>query len=99
MQIVEYLTVGVIVANHKSSEKRAKQDIKKNLANKVNESKMKTSVKKVRDAITAGDKTAAGEFFKSAQAELRKLAKSGVIKLNTAARKTARLASQVNGLK
>lgn len=87
------------MANHKSSEKRAKQDIKKNLVNKTNESKMKTSVKKVRDAVTAGDKSAAKELLKSAQAELRKLAKTGVIKLNTAARKTARLASQVNGLK
>ena len=47
------------MANHKSSEKRAKQDIKKNLLNKVNESKTKTAVKKVRDAITAGDKKAA----------------------------------------
>lgn len=87
------------MANHKSSEKRAKQDIKKNLANKVNESKGKTAIKKVRDAITAGDKKGAAELLKSAQAELRKLAKTGVIKLNAAARKTSRLASQVNGLK
>jgi len=87
------------VANHKSSEKRAKQDIKKNLANKVNESKGKTAIKKVRDAIIAGDKKSAGELLKSAQSELRKLAKTGVIKLNAAARKTSRLASQVNGLK
>ncbi len=87
------------MANHKSSEKRAKQDIKKNLANKVNESKGKTAIKKVRDAIIAGDKKSAGELLKSAQSELRKLAKTGVIKLNAAARKTSRLASQVNGLK
>jgi small subunit ribosomal protein S20 len=87
------------VANHKSSEKRARQDIKKNLVNKVNESKTKTAVKKVRDAITAGDKKAAADVLKTAQAELRKLAKNGVIKLNTAARKTARLASQINALK
>jgi small subunit ribosomal protein S20 len=99
MQKEEYLTVGVIVANHKSSEKRAKQDIKKNLVNKTNESQMKTSVKKVRDAVTAGDKKTAAELLKSAQAELRKLAKTGVIKLNTAARRTSRLAAQVNGLK
>ena len=99
MQKFEYLTVGVIVANHKSSEKRTKQDIKKNLVNKNNESKMKTTVKKVRDAVTAGDKTAASESFKAAQAELRKLAKTGVIKPNTAARRTSRLASQVNSLK
>jgi len=87
------------VANHKSSEKRAKQDIKKNLANKVNESKSKTAIKKVRDAVVAGDKKGAAELLKSAQAELRKLAKTGVIKLNAAARKTSRLASQVNGIK
>ena len=87
------------MANHKSSEKRAKQDIKKNLANKVSESKAKTSVKKVRDALLAGDKKLAAEALKSAQGELRKLAKTGVIKLNAAARKTSRLASQVSALK
>jgi len=87
------------VANHKSSEKRAKQDIKKNLVNKTNESKSKTSIKKVRDAITAGDKKGAATLLQTAQAELRKLAKNGVIKLNTAARKTSRLAAQVNSLK
>ncbi len=87
------------MANHKSSEKRAKQDIKKNLVNKTNESKGKTAVKKVRDAITAGDKKAAALLLQTAQAELRKLAKTGVIKLNAAARKTSRLASQINTLK
>lgn len=84
------------MANHKSSEKRAKQDIKKNAVNKMNESKAKTAVKKVRDAITAGDKKTAASLLTAAQAELRKLAKSGVIKLNAAARKTSRLASQIN---
>jgi small subunit ribosomal protein S20 len=87
------------VANHKSSTKRAKQDIKKNLVNKTNESKAKTAVKKVRDAITAGDKKTAVELLKSAQAELRKLAKTGVLKLNTSSRRTSRLTSQVNSLK
>lgn len=87
------------MANHKSSEKRAKQDIKKNLVNKMNESKSKSAVKKVRDAIAAGDKKGATTLLKTAQAELRKLAKTGVIKLNTSARKTSRLASQINSLK
>jgi small subunit ribosomal protein S20 len=84
------------VANHKSSEKRARQDIKKNLVNKINESKSKTAVKKVRDALVAGDKSSAADLFKAAQAELRKLAKTGVIKANTAARRTSRLAAQLN---
>ncbi len=84
------------MANHKSSEKRAKQDIKKNAVNKMNESKAKTAVKKVRDAIAAGDKKTAASLLTTAQAELRKLAKTGVVKLNAAARKTSRLASQIN---
>ena len=87
------------MANHKSSEKRAKQDIKKNLANKATESTAKTAVKKVRDAITAGDKKAAASLLADAQSSLRKLAKNGVIKLETAGRKTSRLASQINSLK
>ncbi len=87
------------MANHKSSEKRAKQDIKKNLVNKVNESKTKTAVKKVRDAIATGDKKAAAELLKTAQSSLRKLAKTGVIKTETAGRRTSRLASQINKLK
>jgi small subunit ribosomal protein S20 len=87
------------VANHKSSEKRAKQDIKKNANNKAHESTAKTAVKKVRDAIAAGDKKAAAELFKTAQSALRKLAKNGVIKTENAGRRTARLASQVNALK
>ncbi|MBY0412592.1 MAG: 30S ribosomal protein S20 [Bdellovibrionales bacterium] len=87
------------MANHKSSEKRAKQDIKKNLNNKVNESKTKTAVAKVKSAVTAGDKKAAVAVLKDAQSALAKLAKTGVIKANTAARKTARLAAQINTLK
>lgn len=87
------------MATHKSSEKRAKQDIKKTLVNKMNESKSKTTVKKVRDAITAADKKSALELLKAAQGDLQKLAKTGVIKKKTAARRTSRLASQINNLK
>jgi len=87
------------VANHKSSEKRARQDIKKTATNKANESKAKSAIKKVREAITAGDKKSAQALLKTAQSELRKLTKTGVLKLGNASRKTSRLASQVNGLK
>lgn len=87
------------MANHKSSEKRAKQDVKKNAVNKSNESTAKSAVKKVRDAIAAGDKKGAAELLKTAQSALRKLAKTGVIKKEAAGRRTSRLASQVNGLK
>ncbi len=87
------------MANHKSSEKRARQDVKKTAVNKANESKAKSAIKKVRDAITAGDKKTAQASLKTAQSELRKLTKTGVLKIGNAARRTSRLANQVNALK
>ncbi len=87
------------MANHKSSEKRARQDIKKTAVNKMAESRAKTAIKKVRDAITSGDKSVATTLLVTAQSELSKLAKKGVIKLGAAARKTSRLALQINNLK
>lgn len=87
------------MANHKSSEKRARQDIKKTLVNKINESQSRSAIKKVREALTSGDKATAASALKTAQSNLRKLAKTGVIKKNTAARRTSRLAAQVSNLK
>jgi len=86
------------VANHKSSKKRSKQTIKKNHVNTVRSSEVKSMVKKVREAIENKDKAAAVQAFPSAQKLIAKLAKAGVIKLNTAARKISRLSSQINGL-
>lgn len=83
------------MANHKSAEKRARQTIKKTAINKTRKSIVTTAVKKVRTAIASGSKTEAAKLLPAAQAELRKLAKTGVIKKETAARKTSRLASQV----
>lgn len=83
------------MANHKSAAKRAKQTIKKTAVNRARESDVKTVVKKVRDAIAKKDKTLATKLLTEAQSKLRKLAGSGVVKRETASRKTSRLASQV----
>jgi len=57
---------------------------------------VKNTVKAVHSAIEAGDKNTATAALTSAQSKLARLAKAGVIKANTAARKTARLASAVS---
>ncbi len=87
------------MANHNSAEKRAKQTVKKNLKNKVKTSKTRTEVKKVRAAIEKKDKSTASTLLQTAQSLLAKLAKGGTIKKKTAARKTSRLAKQVNSIK
>src|SRR3546814_14331864 len=56
-----------IVANIKSSKKRAKQAVVRNLRNNSQRSMLRTSVKKVLKALEANDAVGAQEAFKSAQ--------------------------------
>lgn len=86
------------MANHKSSKKRARQTIVRNERNTSRRTAVKTAVKNVRNAIEAGNKEEASSLLVTAQKLLSRLAKHGVIKNNTAGRKTSRLASQVNKL-
>jgi small subunit ribosomal protein S20 len=84
------------VANHKSAKKRARQTIVRNARNTIRRSAVKNAVKKVRLAIEEGNKENASTLLVSAQKLLARLAKHGVIKKNTAARRTSRLAGQIN---
>ncbi len=86
------------MANHKSAKKRAKQTITKTLRNKTRKSEVKTVVKSLRDAIDKNDKPAALELLPKTQKLLDKLAQSGIIKSQTAARKNSRLHRQVSKL-
>ncbi|MBT3583477.1 MAG: 30S ribosomal protein S20 [Halobacteriovoraceae bacterium] len=86
------------MANHKSAKKRARQTITRTARNRARTSGARTVLKAIRLAISENDKKVATELLPKVQAKLRKLAQTGIIKLNTAARKTSRLASQINGL-
>lgn len=83
------------MANHKSSEKRAKQDTNRRMVNKVKTTKTRTAIKAVKDAVAKGELAQAQEFLVKAQSLLDKLAKSPAMKKETASRKTSRLAKLV----
>lgn len=83
------------MANHKSSEKRAKQDTQRRMTNKMKTAKTRTAVKAVREAVSKGELKEAQELLVKAQSLLAKLAKSPAMKKETAARKTSRLAKLV----
>ncbi len=87
------------MANHKSSEKRAKQEKTRRMTNKMKTAKARTTVKSLREAIAKGDKSTAATLLSKAQSLLAKLAKSPAMKKQTASRKTSRLTKQVQGLK
>ncbi len=55
------------MANHVSAKKRAKQNEKKAKINSANRNRMRTFVKKVELALTAGDAAGAEAAFKVCQ--------------------------------
>lgn len=86
------------MANTAQSKKRARQNERKLEVNKARRSRIRTFLKKVEEAITSGDKSAANTALKSAQPELMRGVTKGVYKKNTAARKMSRLSSRVKSL-
>ena len=84
--------------HHKSAVKRVRQTKVKTQRNKTKITMVKNTVKKIQTAIKAGDKATAATELTNAQSKLARLAKVGVIKANTAARKTSRLTAAVKKL-
>ncbi len=86
------------MANIKSQIKRNRTNEKSRLRNQAVKSEVKTEIRKVRAAISSGDKDAATEALKSASRRLDKAASKGVIHKNQAANRKSALAQQVNAL-
>ncbi|MFV0427193.1 MAG: 30S ribosomal protein S20 [Beutenbergiaceae bacterium] len=86
------------MANIKSQIKRIRTNEKARLRNKAVKSELKTHVRRVREAIAAGDKDAATTALGTATKQLDKAASKGVIHLNQAANRKSALAKQVAAL-
>lgn len=85
--------------NSKSSKKRLKQAQKRTEVNKARKTRVKTFVRKVEDFIKAGKKKEAEQAMKKAEAEIARGSQKGIMKKNTAARKTSRLVKRVKAVK
>ncbi len=86
------------MANHKSALKRAKQNQVRNARNTHIRSTMRTLVKNIRTAVTAGDAEAANTALTKAIPFISRTASKGVIHKSTASRKISRLSKLVNTL-
>ena len=86
------------MANHKSAEKRVRQNTKRNEINRSNRSKLRTSIKKLRSALSAADKNASGELLNPTVSLIDKAVNKGLIHKNTAARYKSRLTKHVSEL-
>jgi small subunit ribosomal protein S20 len=83
------------LANIKSQKKRVLTNAKAAARNKSVRSGVKTAVKKVNEAITAGDKAVALASLQAANRELDRAASKGVIHKNQASNRKSGMASAV----
>jgi small subunit ribosomal protein S20 len=86
------------MANHVSSLKRSRQTITKTAINRANKSKLRGSLRLMREALATGDKNNLAEAYRSTVSVLDKSVQKGVLHKNTASRYKARLNARVKAV-
>jgi len=86
------------MANHPSAVKRYRQSRKRRLINQMNRQRLKTQLKKLRTAITAGKAADAKTLMPATFGAIDRSVQKGVIKKNTARRYKSRLAKTIGAL-
>lgn len=86
------------MANTKSARKATRVIARRTEVNKARRSVLRTSVRKVEEAIASGDRTAAAAALKAAEPVIMRAAQRGVVHKNTASRKVSRLTHSVSKL-
>ena len=86
------------MANIASARKRARQSEKRRQHNASLRSKLRSAIRNVRKAITAGDKKAALTVFRLASGAIDSIADKNIIHKNTAARHKSRLAARIRAM-
>ena len=84
--------------NHKSAEKRVRQNEKRRAINRSNRSKVRTQIKKLRSALSHKDKNTSVELLNPTISTIDKAVNKGILHKNTAARYKSRLTAHVNEL-
>ena len=86
------------MANTPSAKKATRKIAARSAVNKSRRSRMRTFVRKVEEAITAGDHKVALDALKAAEPEIVRAAQKGIVHANVASRKVSRLNSRVKAL-
>jgi small subunit ribosomal protein S20 len=84
--------------NHKSAEKRDRQNANRNQVNTANRTKLRTQVKKLRSALAHNQSDEAQALHGQTIATIDKAVQKGILHRNTAARHKSRLTRHVNKL-
>ena len=83
----------------KSAIRRVKRTRLQTSVNRIRKSKYKSAVKQMSSYITSGKMKEAQGFLPEFHSQLMKIAKTGVIKRETASRKISRVAKKIKAFK
>jgi small subunit ribosomal protein S20 len=86
------------MANHVSALKRVRQTETKTAVNRANKSRVRGSLRALREALQKGDAKAAGEQYRLTASALDKSVQKGILHANTASRYKSRLNARVKAL-
>jgi small subunit ribosomal protein S20 len=86
------------MANHVSSLKRARQTERKTEVNRANKSRVRSSLRALREALHKGDAKSVAEQYRTTVSALDKSVQKGVLHKNTASRYKSRLSARVKAL-
>ncbi len=91
-------TVVSIMANTKSAKKAARQAVRRTVVNKARRSRLRGAVRKVEEAISAGDRSRAVAAMAEAEPVIIRAAQKNVVHRNAAQRKVSRLTHRIASL-
>jgi small subunit ribosomal protein S20 len=83
------------MANTKSAKKAARQTIRRTVVNKARRSRMRSAIRKVEEAIAAGDRSQALAAMADAEPAVIRAAQKNIVHRNAARRKVSRLAHRI----
>jgi small subunit ribosomal protein S20 len=86
------------MANHVSALKRMRQTKRRTEDNRANRSRLRTSLRAMREALTQGDAKAAQAQYRETVSVLDKGVQKGVLHDNTASRYKSRLNARLKAL-
>ncbi|MAI44490.1 MAG: 30S ribosomal protein S20 [Hyphomicrobiaceae bacterium TMED74] len=86
------------MANTSSAKKAARQAIKRTAINKTRRTRMRSEVRRVEEAIEAGNKDEAVQALRSAQPVIARSGQLGIVHANAASRKVSRLAKRIKAM-
>ena len=86
------------MANTKSARKAGRVTLRRTAINKPRRSEMRSSVRKVEEAIASKDPKAAAAALLEAESNLARAAQKGIVHKNAASRKISRLTKRTKAL-